>query len=401
MTPDHRTALAALDAVRPQVARLDPAHHPEEVAADLIESWSGVETALRAALGGSALAGQALVGEARQRGVLDLPHAHALLSYLAARDRAARPEHRPTYDDVDAARAGYQAVEAALGVGIAANTAVHRTVTPEGGSAVRPPASAGTALPDVRASAWAPPSRGDGRGAGAGATTSGAAGQRPAGASSTEPEPAPARGGAGSRPGGSRRVLFLAALATVLVALLGAWYLWSEAREPRGLRRGVAAYAAGEREVARREFEAVAADHPELPLPHVYLGRLAREDGDVPRALRELERAIQADPGSATALREMGQLMLQTGRDDVAARFLERAIRADPADRVAQGWMGCALARQGRPDVAANFFRRAGQGDWTPCERAPATPMGGRMGAPVGPPAPYPPAPLPPPPPRP
>src|ERR687889_2641183 len=102
-TPNHRTAVAALDAARPLITRLDVGRHPEDVAADVIESWQSVETALRALLGGSALTGQALVGDVRQRGLLDYRHAPDLLGFLAARDRASRNGHRPDAGDVDAA----------------------------------------------------------------------------------------------------------------------------------------------------------------------------------------------------------------------------------------------------------------------------------------------------------
>ena len=44
--PNQRAAVAALDAARPTVARLDPSRHAEEIAADLVEIWSAVETAL-------------------------------------------------------------------------------------------------------------------------------------------------------------------------------------------------------------------------------------------------------------------------------------------------------------------------------------------------------------------
>ena len=84
----QRTALAALDAARPIVARLDISRDPEDVAADILDAWSSSETALRAYLGGSGLGGSALVRELRQREMLSLDQTHALLEFAAARDRA-------------------------------------------------------------------------------------------------------------------------------------------------------------------------------------------------------------------------------------------------------------------------------------------------------------------------
>ena len=75
----QRTALAALDAARPIVARLDVARDPEDVAADILDAWSSCETALRAYLGGSGMGGQTLVRELRQREMLSLDQTHALL----------------------------------------------------------------------------------------------------------------------------------------------------------------------------------------------------------------------------------------------------------------------------------------------------------------------------------
>jgi tetratricopeptide (TPR) repeat protein len=351
-TPNHRTAMAALDAARPLITRLDATRHPEEVAADLIEAWSAVETSLRALLGGSALGGQALVGEVRQRGLLDYRHAHDLLGFLAARDRATRHGYRPDGADVDASRTGFQSLEAALGLGIGAPTGVHQAV-----GAFAPPHAPAPGAPMPNAP----------YGAGQGARSAPVA---PAGLGTPAPdlpvEPARRRVDF-RRP--SRSVIAVAAVALAVV-LAGAYWWISESRSPRGLERGVVAYQAGQKDIARREFQAVADDHENLAIPRVWLARLAREDGDLTRATTELQRAIQVEPTSAIALREMGQLLLQSNRPDLATNFLRRAIEADNGDRVAQGWMACALARQGNGQLARSFAQRAGQGDWSGCVNA-------------------------------
>jgi predicted Zn-dependent protease len=199
----------------------------------------------------------------------------------------------------------------------------------------------------------------------------------------------------------SRSVLAVAAVALAVV-LAGAFWWASSRGTPKGLQRGVLAYQAGQKDVARREFQAVAEDRQELALPRVWLARLAREDGDYQRAASELQRAITSEPDNAIALREMGQLQLQINQIPVAVRFLERAIRTDPTDRVAQGWMACALSRQGNVQVARSFAERAGQGDWSGCVNATpqlvAPPGAIPGGVPPGglPPAGYPAAPYPP-----
>jgi tetratricopeptide (TPR) repeat protein len=93
---DERSARAALDQARPVVARIGDGRDPEDNAADIIEGWGAVETALRSLLGGTSLAGQALVRELRQREQLGINEAHAVLAFLGARDRAGQVDYRPT-----------------------------------------------------------------------------------------------------------------------------------------------------------------------------------------------------------------------------------------------------------------------------------------------------------------
>ena len=45
---NQRSALAALDQARPAITRLDLSRDADDNAADLLESWGAVETALRA-----------------------------------------------------------------------------------------------------------------------------------------------------------------------------------------------------------------------------------------------------------------------------------------------------------------------------------------------------------------
>lgn len=307
-TPNQRSALAALDAVRPIVARLDVSRHQEDLAADLLEAWSGIETALRTLMGGSAQGGQALVAELRQRQQLTLEQAHALLEFLAARDRASRPEYRPTSADVSAARQAVQKLEA----GLAPDTGAVAPLT----SAPLPPPN----------------------------------------------DPAPAGPSSFGRPA----VMRLGIPLLIIAAVLAGVFLWMANRET-GLERGAAHYAAGRREAARGEFAKVTRDQPELALPHVYLGRIAREEGDLLTAQRELSTAIRLEPANAVAQREMGKVLLVAGNNDLARSFLVRAVSLAPEDRSAQGFLGCALARLGRTQEAGTWLNRAGTGEWTGC----------------------------------
>ena len=74
----QRAALDAISSARPIIARLSMARDSEDLAADLIEAWTATETGLRSLIGGSALTGQMLIRELRQRHFLSLEQANAL-----------------------------------------------------------------------------------------------------------------------------------------------------------------------------------------------------------------------------------------------------------------------------------------------------------------------------------
>ena len=106
-TPEQREARAALDAARPAVARLDRARGAEDLAADLIDIWGAVESALRSLVGTTVLAGQALIREARQRQLISFDSANAIAEFQAVNDRVHDTSYRPTDVDVNAARTAF------------------------------------------------------------------------------------------------------------------------------------------------------------------------------------------------------------------------------------------------------------------------------------------------------
>src|SRR5882762_7033347 len=115
MSPQSsQAALAALNGVRPVLAHFDKPRSAEDLAADIIDLWAGAESALQALVGNSTLTGQQLVRAARQAELITLDQAHALLEFLAARDRANRTSYKPTQADGDAAVDGFRALESAL-----------------------------------------------------------------------------------------------------------------------------------------------------------------------------------------------------------------------------------------------------------------------------------------------
>ena len=93
MNANQQSALAALKAVEPIVVRLDRSREAEDRAADILELWQGTETALRTLMGGSALSGQGLIRELRQREMISL--GQACISWMGCRRWRSSPGLSP------------------------------------------------------------------------------------------------------------------------------------------------------------------------------------------------------------------------------------------------------------------------------------------------------------------
>jgi tetratricopeptide (TPR) repeat protein len=340
--PAQRSALAALQAAGPTIARLEAEQNSEDRAADLIEGWSAVEAALRSLMGGSALSGRALIHELRSRRALTFEQANALAEFEAARTRAERPAYVPTETDVAAARDAFTRLD--TGLRAAENAPAEDGAGPR--TAVPLPAGSG-AQPEV--------------------------------ARRTLDGPAPT-----PRTGMPDWQKWLAgAIAVVVLVALGAW-LYSRSRQDT-LQHAVQLYRQGQREQAVAEFNRASREDPKSAVPHVYLSRMAREVGNLTEARDEANKAIQADPANALALREMGAYLLTAGNYELARRFYVRAVTADPSDKTAQGYLGCSLVRLGRLDEGRRWLTRAGPGNWSSCgTMAPGPQMPGTTGSPTG-----------------
>lgn len=355
MTANQQSALAALRAVSPIAARLEHSPEGEDRAADILELWQGTETALRALMGGSSLGGQALIRELRQLELISLGQAYALLEFLGARDRANRTTYRATDNDVAVAREGFKQLESGLSAGVLAEAAPPLGAPAQPTSPYAPPSSPSYAPPATGASGY-----------------TAAPGYAPG---ATVPPAAPAFGDTGGEPTYTARpsripanLWFIVLIALVVLGALGGYALLSNRGNPTtDMDQAVTMMQTGRREAARGEFQRVARENPALATPHVFLARLAREDGDINGAKRELETAIRLESNNAVALREMGLILFSTGDYELARRFFVRAIQANPNDVASQGYLGCALARLNRIDEAAKFINRAGPGVWSSC----------------------------------
>lgn len=317
----YRQALAALDAARPAIARLDRSRHAEELAADLIEAWTGVETALRSMLGGTPLGGQGLIREARNRHMITLDQANALAEFHAARERSQDTSYHPTDADINAAREGFLKLEASL-------------MTPE--PTDRAPVTPGESMSTK--------------------------GLRMSPVGPSQPVPPPRSG---------QPWWFLALGALVIAALgVGGYFLFGRGGSSSSIDQGVQYWQRGQRELAVGEFSRAARDNPRDALPHVYLSRMAREVGNLTLAGQEATLAVQSEPNNAMALREMASYLLAAGNYELSRRFYVRALQANPEDRTSQGFLGCALIKLGRFDEGMRWMNRAGQGSWSGCAQS-------------------------------
>jgi hypothetical protein len=399
MSPQNNPgAVAALNGARPVLAHFDQPRSAEDLAADIIDLWTGAETALQALVGNSSLNGQQLIRAARQAEVITLDQAHGLLEFLAARDRANRTSYKPTQADGDAAVDGFKALESAVtGSGAAATTASRAPAAAPGPPVYTPrqsrPAQAPPPPPRSAqpASPYAPPGAGGGYRqppayagrAAAGPPTiempgafmsEGTAGNTPAGGGIGRSHVEHALAAAESRRRFPRLPMPVwIAIAAVIVLAVGGYFFFARGSSGGSLTAGIDAMKNGQNERARGEFAKAVKDNPDDPNPHVFLARLARTEGDLATARAQLDTALRLNPKNSIALREMGLVLFASRQYDLARRFFVRAVTANGQDRASQGYLGCALMRLGRATEGTKWIRTAGNGAWQSC-LAPATP---------------------------
>ena len=396
MSPQNsQAALAALNGVRPVLAHFDTPRSAEDLAADIIDLWTGVERSLQALVGVSTLTGQQLIRAARQAEVITLDQAHALLELLAARDRANRTSYKPTQADGDAAVDGFKTFESGLTGATAAKPAApaspaQAAYTPRKSAPVAP---SRPAPPPQPASPYAPPSQGGGyrqppayaarstagpptiempgsfasEGA---AAIAGSAGGGGIGRTAVQRAVAAADSGGGRFPKLSTPVW----IGILVVILLGAggYLFFARGSSSGSLTAGIDALNNGQYERARGEFAKAVNSDPGSAIPHVFLARVARQESDLATARAQLDTALRLDPKNAVALREMGLILFASRQYDLARRFFVRAVQANPQDRASQGYLGCAMMRLNRVQEGTKWISGAGTGAWQACLQPPA-----------------------------
>jgi len=156
-------------------------------------------------------------------------------------------------------------------------------------------------------------------------------------------------------------------IAVVVVLIVGGYLFYGRGSSSSGLTAGIDAMKNGQREQARGEFAKAVNNNPNSATPHVFLARLAREEGDLATARAQLDTALRLDSKNAVALREMGLVLFASRQYDLARRFFVRAVTANPQDRASQGYLGCAMMRLNRVTEGTSWIGKAGAGPWQSC----------------------------------
>jgi Flp pilus assembly protein TadD len=96
--------------------------------------------------------------------------------------------------------------------------------------------------------------------------------------------------------------------------------------------------------------------------PRVDYGAFLVRQGRTEDALRLLENAAKAKPGSARAHAELGKALLDSGNAQAAAKSLERALALDPSAWPTRLILGRAYLQLGRTQEADREFRLGREG---------------------------------------
>lgn len=115
------------------------------------------------------------------------------------------------------------------------------------------------------------------------------------------------------------------------------------------------------------EQRARAAD-PSHPETRILSGWLAHVTGDLPRAVEELEKALEADHDHPDALLLLAHCLLRLGQTERARPVIDHAMAVDPLTPLTRCFPGYLAAMEGRFDDAVDPYRDM-------LERDPANPV--------------------------
>jgi tetratricopeptide (TPR) repeat protein len=115
----------------------------------------------------------------------------------------------------------------------------------------------------------------------------------------------------------------------------------------------------GRYEEARRDFDKLAREHPELiaQLPTVR-ARLLIQEGQEEEAITVLSAYLASDPNDVEALVLKGKVLIGERKFAEGVEVLELALQVEPSSEEACFQMGQAYARMGKPELANRYSER-------------------------------------------
>ena len=121
------------------------------------------------------------------------------------------------------------------------------------------------------------------------------------------------------------------------------WAIWLDSGSDTVnfiLRRGTAAQKRGERKLARRMYDNVTALSPDYAEGYARSARLALEEDDLGRALKEAAQALIYEPRHFYALWTMGNVFEKLGRQDEAIEAYREANKLYPELKAVKDRLG-------------------------------------------------------------
>ena len=88
-------------------------------------------------------------------------------------------------------------------------------------------------------------------------------------------------------------------------------------------------------------------------------GDALRDQGEIGRAVKNYQSAVELAPDNVDALIKLGDALLQQDKKEDALRYFTEAVRLDPRNTAAHCGMGRALELLGRKDEAVRHFKQA------------------------------------------
>jgi len=124
---------------------------------------------------------------------------------------------------------------------------------------------------------------------------------------------------------------------------------------------GIALYETGDLKTAAGHFEIVAARMPKFADARFSLGSVYARIDRVEDGVRELQAALELEPGHYRANLLLGRILTLQGKADAAVPHLQRAATAQPSSSEAQAFLADAYEALGRAADAAQARARAQQ----------------------------------------